>query len=229
MHKQNLKDVGTPTTPQDMRRLRREAGDFLRRYGEPVVHLHAFTLDDLRNGKARRCPVCIMEYNEEPRSDCQVCFGSGLVSIEDDPTQWIDSAGFPTNTPTDKPKPLYGGWGYPILTRVVQPDVSTDEFRLTPEGVLTQVQQAQGFAFWQPQMYDQDLLVNVSVAKDNTTINNVFDRFLLRSVMPMTMRGWGIREQNRRYITGQRFEMDKAPSNHPVQNVSVGGVDYEAV
>lgn len=229
MRKQNLNEVGSPAVPQDLRRLRKEAGDFLRRYGEPIVHLHAFTLDDLDHGKAVRCPACISKYNKAPRSDCQVCFGTGLVSIEQDPTQWIDENGFATTTPTDIPKPLYGGWGFPILTRVVQPDVSMDEFRLSPEGVLTQVQQAQGYAFWLPQMNDQDLLVNVSVTRDNTTVNNVFDRFLLRSVMPMTIRGWGIREMNRRYITGQRFEMDKAPSNHPVQNVSVGGVDYEAV
>jgi hypothetical protein len=229
MRRISLKDVGSPQTPQDIRRFRREVGDLLRRMGEPVVHLHAFTIDELDAGKVKRCPACIVDYNDQPRKDCPVCFGTGIVSLEINPNQWIDDDGFPTNTPTDTPMPLYGGWGGPTLTRVVQPDVSTDEFRLTSEGVLTQVQQAQGYAFWEPEMFDGDLLINVSVAKDNVTVNGVYDRFILRQVMPMTIRGWGIREMNRRHIAGQRFEMDKVPPRDKAQNVPVGGVDYEAV
>src|SRR4051812_12353164 len=54
----SLKNVGPPHTHQEIKRLRREVGDMLRRYGQPVAYFSAWNLDDVIAGEAKRCPAC---------------------------------------------------------------------------------------------------------------------------------------------------------------------------
>lgn len=219
-------EVGPPNTPQEIKRFRRQSGDLLRRMGEPVVHMHKYTPEDEHRGVAIPCPACRSLRSGQTRQDCPVCYGFGWVSRATNPDMWIDARGNLTSQPTDIPAPLFGGFAEPVLTRIIEPDVATDEFRLSDQGVMTRVQEAQGIAFWTPEMYDGDMIVNVSVASDGITPNDIADRFILRQVMPQTIRGWGIRTNNRRELVGQKFEMDRVVSGNNALRVPVGGIEY---
>lgn len=219
MKKLSLKNVGAPSTHQEIKRLRREVGDFLRRYGQPVVYFQAWNLDDVIAGTAKRCPACFDEVYAQAREDCLVCYGTTIVSVEDDPTQWIDSNGYLTHTDTGVPAPKYGAYREPVLTRVVEPDYSTDFFRINDQGVLVQTQDAAATAYWTPIMGDNDMLVNVTLGKNLSTVIDHDMRYLLKQVNPMTIRGWGAKVHDRKYIVGQQFQMNSLPKENIFQSV----------
>lgn len=183
----------------------------LRRYGEPVVYFEAWELDDLPSGEAIRCPACVDSVYEQARADCEVCYGTTLVSSVFDPTHWIDSNGYLTLTPTGLRAPAFGGYREPVLTRLIQPDVSTDVFRINDQGVLVRTQNALGIAYWSPTMGDNDMVIDVVLSQDQNTVVSLGERFLLKLVNPMTVRGWGRRAHDQAYNIGQNFQMNTLP------------------
>lgn len=207
----SLKNVGAPNTHQEIKRLRRESGDMLRRYGEPVVYFRAINLQDLKDGTAKRCPACYDDAYAQSRADCEVCFNTTLVTFEDDPDHFIDINGYLTDVPTDVPAPLHGGYREPVITRIVQPDVGTDVMRWNEQGVLIRTQNATAVAYWSPTMGDNDMIVDCRLGIDQSKVTDVGTRYLLKQVSPATIRGWGRRKADQSYAIGQTFQMNSLP------------------
>lgn len=215
----SLKSVGPPYTHQEIKRLRREVGDMLRRYGQPVAFFQAWNLDDFKEGTAKRCPACYDDAYGQSREDCLVCFGLTLVSAEDSTTHWIDDSGYLTVTPTDIPAPAFGGFREPVLTRVMEPDVGTDVMRWNEQGVLVRTKDATAIAYWTPLMGDNDMLVDVTLDVHHTKVVDQAQRYLLKMVSPQTIRGWGKRAHDQRYIVGQTFQMNTIPKENVLWQV----------
>jgi hypothetical protein len=217
-----LTDVGPRSIPQDVRRLRRQVGDALRTYGQPVVHLHKWNLDDEVKGLAKKCPACFETGYNNPRNDCQVCYGQGFVSTENSTTHWIaGNTGTLTTTDTGIIAPRFGGYAEPVLTRLIEPDAAIDIFKLERQGTLTRVQQAQGVGFWTPEMGDNDTVVNVSLSRDGSTINNIYERYELKQTNPQTVRGASARRVNNSFKVSQSFEMTLLPVNTPQYKIPI--------
>lgn len=217
----SLKTVGPPHTHQEIKRLRREVGDMLRRYGQPVAYFTAWNLDDIPTGEAKRCPACFSDVYSQPRADCLVCFGTTLVSTENSTDHWIDANGALTTAVTDLVAPAYGGFREPILTRVMQPDAGTDVFRINEQGVLLKTQDATAVAYWTPTMGDNDMLVDVTLNTKRTKIVASDLRYLTKMVGPQTIRGWGSRAHDQRYVVGQTFEMNTLPKENIFWSVPI--------
>jgi hypothetical protein len=100
------------------------------------------------------------------------------------------------------------------------PDRPEDVWKLTQSGTLQHIQQALVQLPWWPQMGDNDLLITCSL-NPNGTIAQTFERYELRMVTPITMRGkdqYGYRETSanasgNRYYVGQQCEANQLPSN----------------
>lgn len=226
IHIVDMKDVGPPSTPQEIKRHRRQVGDMLRRYGQPVVHRHMYTLDDVENGIAKRCPACFDDAYSQVRNDCPVCHSIGFVSTENGDL-YIDSDGNFTSIETNIIAPKYGGFAEPNLTLIVQPDVPIDLFRINERGVLTRVEEATAYTYFTPYFADNDILITVEVALDGYNIKNVLDRYQAKKANQHTIRGWGKRVRNQnQYIVSQQFEMALIPKNNVLQQVSPGPVSY---
>lgn len=226
MRRVNLQYVGPPTTPQDIKRLRRQAGDYLRRYGQPIIHMHMWNDEDRKEGLAKVCPASYDDDYDHTRHNCPICFGVGYVSVENDPTRWIDARGRPTTTPTDTPAPLYGGFGEPTLSRAVLPDAATDIFRLNEAGALIRTQEAEAWAYFDPEMGDNDLIIEVELAYDDRTLMGERNRYQLKMVNPTTVRGWGKRTKYQNHRVGQNFHMNLVPSTDVLLSVPIGGIGY---
>lgn len=226
----SFKDVGPPNTPQEIKRLRYQNLGSCKHLGAPVVWRHAYGLQDLDSGVAKRCPACYSTTYKQGRSDCPVCYGTALVSVEDNPeTFWIDSDGLiieagsqPAGTVR---APRFGGFAIPYLTWLVEPDVKVDTFRLNEQGALVQQYDAKAFAPWTPTMGDNDLLINVSLGLSGYDVVGTHDRFTLKQVAQVTSRGLGKRgvpkPLGQPFLVMQSFEMNKVAINHPFNAVPV--------
>lgn len=231
MRKINLKDLGPPSTPHEVRIQRHNGGDMLKKIGQPVVHLHKLNFDDLRSGKAERCPCTVGSSNQQARANCEICHGTGLITTAKSSTHWIGNDATVTTTPSDTPAPLFGGFSDPVITWIMEPDAPVDEFRLSESGILTKVSDAKGYAFWTPRMFDGDIIVDVILTTSGTSINEEHDRYEIKTVTPHTFRGWGQHTRNRNHIVGQQFEMAQLSpeSNKRYYNVPIGGVDWDTI
>ena len=235
MHLISVRNIGGPTTPHDVQRLRRNNIETLRRFGQPVIWKHVFTQDDLDSGgyefqiasgaieniPVKRCVACWDSDYESVRGDCPVCFGVGLTSVEDDPSSFINDQGRLVDQETDNPAPLHGGYGPSVLTWTIQPDVPEDVFRISDRGVLTRVQTSTVLAPWTPDMADNDLLINVVLQNNDFSIQKVLDRHILKQVAPQTTRGYGKYSRGRDYKAGQQFQMTKLPLDNPLYQVAL--------
>jgi len=222
----NIKDVGPPNTPHEIKRLRRQATDYLRRQGQPIVHLHFLNPDDVRKGIAEPCPLSYNSTYNHSRSSCPVCFGVGFVTIADDPTRWITDDGKISTEPTNTPMPRYGGFSDPALTWAVLPDAAIDVYMFNDAGVLTRTQQAQAFTYWTPDMQDNDLIIAVEIASNGRDVIGQQDRWQAKQVMPQTLRGFGRRATYQQHKVGQQFEMTLIDQDSPFWEVPIGGSDY---
>jgi len=229
-HIVDMKNVGPPSTPQEIKRHRRQVGDSLRRYGQPVIHRRMYTLDDFDNGIAKKCPACFDDAYSQVRNDCPVCHSVGFVSTENSADQYIDSNGDYTYERTSVIAPMYGGFASPSLTLVMQPDVPIDLFRINDRGVLTRVKDSKAYTYFNPIFADNDLLIAVEVAVDGYTIKNIVDYYQAKQANRHTIRGWGkkVRNENQ-YIVGQEFEMVLVPPNNVLRSVSPGPVAYGSI
>jgi hypothetical protein len=230
-HIVDIKNVGPPSTPQEIKRHRRQVGDMLRRFGQPVVHRHMYTLDDVDKGVAKKCPACFDDAYSQVRNDCPVCHSIGFVSVENDPERWISSTGEIVDTETSEPAPLHGGFAGPTLTMFMQPDVPIDLFKINDRGVLTRVEDAKAYTYFNPAFADNDILITVEIAQDGYTIKNILDYYQAKKANQHTVRGWGrFRSKNQnQYIVAQEFEMALVPPNNVLRNVSPGPVAYGVV
>lgn len=229
-HIVNMRDVGPPSTPQEIKRLRRQVGDMLRRYGQPVIHRHMYTLDDVDKGIAKKCPSCFDDAYSQVRNNCPVCYSVGFVSVEDDPEQYLDDEGNYTYERTSIVAPKYGGFASPTLTLVMQPDVPIDLFKIGDRGVLTRVENAKAFSYFLPTFADNDILIAVDVGLDGYSIKNIIDYYQAKQASPRTIRGWGKKSKDKkRFVVSQEFEMALIPPNNVLRKVSPGEVDYGIV
>ena len=231
----SFKNVGAPNTPQEIKRLRRENMDLCRRMGQPVVFRHLFGLADVKAGVAKKCPACYDDAYDQTRADCAVCYGFGFVSVEDNPDDlYIDTNGNVQATLSPSPgwvkAPRYGGFGVPYLTWIVEPDVAVDVFRISNSGVMVKQFDAQGIAPWFPTVGDNDLCVNVTLAKDGFSIDQTLDRFQLKRVQQITIRGFGVlgrgQAAGQPFLVAQSFEMNKSPENQHLADVPVDATWY---
>lgn len=234
-HAASWQNIGGPNTPQEIKRLRRENMDLCRRMGQPAIFRHMYSLEDVNAGTAQKCPSCYNNVYDHVRGDCVVCYGFGFASVELNPLPIYVTT---TNTvvQTTSPAagwiraPRYGGFGAPILTWLVEPDVAVDVFRINDQGVMTQIYDAQGMAPWYPTMGDNDLCINVELAQDGFTILNTLDRFQLKRVQQVTIRGFGKLSRpgsnGQPNLVAQTFEMNKVPSNQHVYSIPVDAPWY---
>lgn len=227
-HIADIKNVGPPSTPQEIKRHRRQVGDMLRRFGQPVIHRRMLTLDDVDRGYAKKCPACFDDAYSQVRNDCPICHSIGFVSAKDNPTRFIDEQGNYTSEPTGTLAPVYGGFDAPTLTMIMQPDVPIDLFSFNDRGVLTRVEQAKAYTYFNPLFADNDILISVEIAQDGYSIRRILDHYQAKMANQHTIRGWGrfrSRNQNQ-FIVAQEFEMALVPPNNVFRRVSPGPVAY---
>jgi hypothetical protein len=130
--------------------------------------------------------------------------------------------------------PLYRGFGPGYLTYAILPDAPEDVYKHTEEGVLIRSQQAKLQLPWYPQVGDNDLLITCEI-DSSEKILQTFERYYLKQVYPITMRGaaalqrdgLGHREQDtvnltaggNRHLVGQQSEAAKIPETDPIYRV----------
>lgn len=242
MHVITARTVGHPRTPQDIQWMRRNNIETVRRMGQPVIWRHTFKEDDFEQGfytfqiaqgsteniPVKRCPACFDAEYEQTRGDCPVCFAIGIVSVEDDPNLYIDTIGRITKTPNLTPAPKYGGLGPSVLTWTIQPDVPEDVFRISERGALIRTQESTVIAPWTPEMQDNDLIVDVELQHDGYRIRKEYDRHVLQTTSPQTIRGFGKYARGREFIVGQSFSMDRLPKGHILYRVPLDIVYIDA-
>lgn len=226
----SFKEVGPPTTPQEIKRLRREVMDLSRKMGQPVVFRHMWNQDDVERGYAKKCPACYDSAYEQARNDCLVCFGFGFASTELSPNVdlWINPDGILVETTSPGNgwvrAPRYGGFTGSILTWLIEPDVAVDVFRINEQGVMIRTFDAQGVAPWFPALSDNDLCINVMLAENDYSIIDTGDRWQLKMVQQLTVRGFGKRgrpQGTQAYKVGQSFQMSHAPTETSLYDVPV--------
>lgn len=224
------KQVGPPNTPQEVKRLRRENMDYCRRMGQPIIWRHFYSLEDVDAGIAKPCPACFDSVYKQTRGDCPVCYGFGFASVEDNPDPlWITQDGTVVESDSQPGgtirAPRYGGFGAPVTTWMVEPDIAEDVFQINKQGVMIQTYDAQGVAPWIPTMGDNDLCVNVVLQPDGFTIVELLDRFQLKQVQQITIRGFGKRVKygtsGQPYQVAQSFQMNKGLIGTSLYNVPV--------
>jgi hypothetical protein len=224
------KYVGEESAPQDIKRLRRQVYDMMRRMGQPVIIKKMLTIDDVNNGFAERSPNFDNIYGQTRNND-HFSWGSGFVSKEKSDDEWIDpSSGdiiksdYASNSSWVK-APKYRGYGPSIVTYLIQPDAAQDFFTLTPTGAMIQVQTSQVTMGWFPKVNDNDLIINIEL-DENGFVASTTRRYQAKLTNPITIRGLdrkGRREYNgdlgNRHMVNQNYEMTLIPSNHVLMNV----------
>ncbi|MEM3008604.1 MAG: hypothetical protein QXU32_01670 [Nitrososphaerales archaeon] len=226
-----FKEVGPPNTPQEIKRFRRQVMDACRKLGQPVVFRHIWTAEDEAKNLAKRCPACWDSIYEQVRGDCAVCYGFGYASKEFaiNPNLWINNDGQIVETTTPQTgwvrAPRYGGFAQSVLTWLIEPDVAVDIFRISELGTMVRTYEATGVAPWLPHLADNDLCINVVLSHSDYKIVSEEDRFQLKMVQPMTVRGFGRQGRlfgagpSQEFRVGQTFQMAKVPTNNILYEV----------
>ena len=127
------KYVGEENAPQDIKRLRRQVYDMMRRMGQPVMIKKMLTVDDVKKGYAEKSPNFDSIYGQTRNND-HFSWGAGFVSKEKSKDEWIDpstgniirSKSIPD--PSWPKAPKYRGYGPGIITYLIEPDAPQDFF-----------------------------------------------------------------------------------------------------
>ena len=127
------KYVGEENAPQDIKRLRRQVHDMMRRMGQPVMIKKMLTVDDVKKGYAEKSPNFDSIYGQTRNND-HFSWGAGFVSKEKSKDEWIDpstgniirSKSIPD--PSWPKAPKYRGYGPGIITYLIEPDAPQDFF-----------------------------------------------------------------------------------------------------
>lgn len=223
------KYVGIENAPQDIKRLRRQVHDMMRRMGQPVIIKKMLTIKDVEDGLAERSENYDSVYGQTRNND-NLSWGTGFSSKEKSKNEFIDTttgeiftSDFPESGWIQAPK--YRGFGPSIVTYIIEPDVAEDYFKLTPEGAMMQVQTANATMGWYPKVNDNDLIINVEL-DENGHVASVGRRYQARMTNPITIRGLdrrGRREYEgdlgNRHMVNQVYPMTLIPANHILMNV----------
>jgi hypothetical protein len=227
-----VKYSGEESAPQDIKRLRRQVHDMMRRMGQPVIVKKMFTIEDVDNGIAERSANYDSIYGQTRNND-NLSWGNGFVSKEKSDDEWINpSTGEVIKsdyTPDASwPKaPKYRGYGPSIVTYIIEPDAPQDFFTLTPTGAMIQVQTADVTMAWFPKVQDNDLVIHVEL-DDYGHVVNTGRRYQAKTTTPITIRGLdrkGRREYGgdfgNRHVVNQTFQITQVPVNNILMQVEV--------
>jgi hypothetical protein len=226
------KYVGEENIPQDIKRLRRQVHDMMRRMGQPVIVKKMLTIKDVENGYAERSANYDTIYGQTRNND-NLSWGTGFVSKEKSKNEWINpSTGqivkedYNPDPSWDK-APKYRGFGPSIVTYLIEPDAAQDFFTLTPTGAMMQVQTADVTMGWFPQIHDNDLIINVELDEYGHVISSE-KRYQAKMGTPVSIRGLDRRgrkdrgeEFGNRHIVNQTFPINLVPSNNVLMNVEI--------
>lgn len=226
------KYVGEENVPQDIKRLRRQVHDMMRRMGQPVIIKKLITIKDVENNLAERSPNYDNIYGQT-RNNEELSWGAGFVSKEKSDDEWID----PSNgkivrakhapDPSWPKAPKYRGYGPGILTYAIEPDAAQDYFTLTPAGAMIQVQTAEVTMGWYPKVNDSDLIIHAELDGSGDVIETG-RRYQAKVTTPVSIRGLdrkGRREYEgdlgNRHVVNQNFQITLVPDNNILMKVEV--------
>jgi hypothetical protein len=227
-----VKYVGEDSAPQDIKRLRRQVHDMMRRMGQPVIIKKMLTIADVEKGLAERSPNYDSIYGQTRNND-NFSFGAGFVSREKSDDEWIDpSTGEIIQSDFDVdpswPKaPKYRGFGPSIVTYIVEPDAPQDFFTLTPTGAMIQVQTADVTMGWYPKVNDGDLIIHVELDESGHVADSG-PRYQAKMSSPVSIRGLDRKgrkdigeEFGNRHVVNQTFPITRVPQNHELMKVEI--------
>jgi hypothetical protein len=196
-------NLGGAGTPQEVKDLRQSSYDLHDELGYPVVLKHKWNAQDEKEGRARKCPFHDELYDDSP-DNCPYCFGTGYV----------------------------GGFADATIVYVTIQDTPTDVIRLTPQGLLRMDQHPQVTAPWLPELGDGDLLILAEFDPASWDVLDLAERYVLREVNPITVRGPGFGQQSsrttKRFRISQESSADRLPSGHELYDVPLV-FNYDAV
>lgn len=224
------KYVGKESAPQDIRRIRRQVFELMRRMGQPVIIKHMFSDLDVQAGLAETSPNYNTVYGQTRNND-PLSYGIGLVSVEKSENEWINTSTGTLVVADDQPAsnfipaPKYRGFGPGYVTYIIEPDRAEDFFRLDRTGALMRIQQATVNMGWFPQVNDNDLIIN-AILDQNGRVFRTTERYQAKMSNPITMRGRDRRgrgerpgDAGNRYLINQQFEMTLLPTNSVLMRV----------
>jgi hypothetical protein len=203
----------------------------LHRMGTPMVIKHRYNDVDFQNGEAVKSPVYDSVY-EQTRNHDPISHGVGYVGIELSDNEWYDANGEIVVSEISPgagwiQAPKYRGYGPGTLTYIIEPDRAEDFYKSTVGGPIFQVQSALAIAPWWPNINDNDLLINVTLAA-NGDILETHERFEAKNVNPVSMRGLDRRGRKEygesfgnSHVINQTFEMALIPTNDVLYEVEV--------
>lgn len=227
-----VKYAGEENVPQDIKRLRRQVHDMMRRMGQPVIIKKMLTIKDVENNLAERSPNYDSIYGQTRNND-NLSWGSGFVSKEKSKDEWID----PSNgeiirsdyrpDPSWPQAPKYRGYGPGVVTYIIEPDAPQDFFTLTPTGAMIQVQTADVTMGWVPKINDNDLIIHAEL-DDCGNVINTGKRYQAKMTTPVSIRGLdrkGRREYEgdfgNRHVVNQTFPITLVPEDNVLMKVDV--------
>lgn len=218
-YRNTIRYTGEADIPRDIQRRRKLTSETMRRMGTPVLVKHMFNIDDVAKGIAIETANYDTIYGQSSHDD-PLSYGVGYSSVETQEGEWIDTQGNLQITLNPQegwiPAPKYRGYGPGYLTYCILPDAPEDIWKTTPQGALLHVQQARLQLPWWPPCADNDLIITVELDAHEKIVNT-FERYQLKQVTPITMRGLnrlGQREFNmnaagNRFWVGQQAEASK--------------------
>lgn len=197
-------DLGDGKTPQEVKDLRKSSYELHDELGFPVVFKHRWNKDDAVAGRTWPCPYHDELYGgNDPKWD-SVCFGTGFV----------------------------GGYEDAQIVYVTIQDASTDVIRVLPSGILSMDTHPNVTAPWLPLMGDSDILIMADFVPGTWEIADLHERYELREVTPITIRGpgWGRQSSTipSRFRISQQAQADRLPPGHPLYEVPLN-FDYDNV
>jgi len=197
-------NLGPAGTPQEVKDLRKSSYDLHNELGFPVMFKHRWTAKDAANGLTSPCPLHDDLYAGRDSEWDKICFGTGYV----------------------------GGYADGQVVYVTIQDTQEAQIKIGPTGILTMDMHPALTAPWLPKMADGDLIILVEFDSNEWTVIDEEERYILRDVAPISMRGpgWGRQKGtllNRQTIS-QQSALDKLPSTHPLYRVPIV-FDYSTV
>lgn len=217
--------TGDPQVPTDVETFRFSNLEMMQRFGTPCLVKRIYTIEDVENGVAQRTPVNYDDiYGQSSYITDQLSYGVGFCSVATQDGEWYDPATgnlyISSTNPnsTYLPAPKYRGYGPGFLIYAIMPDRPEDVLRFTQMGTLVRQQNALAKLPWWPMLGDNDLLIPLRI-NPNGTIAATFERYQLKMVSPITLRGhdrFGNREFDgtdggNRYWIGQQAELMRVP------------------
>ena len=219
---------GDPQVPASIKRFRQSSAQTMQRMGTPVLLKRMYTIEDVDNGVAQTTTNFDPIYDAPSYAQDYLSYGVGFSSVDTQMGEWVDlstgnlvlSETLPGSATQFVPAPRYRGYGPGFLTYAILPDRPEDAWKLTEQGALIRTQSAMVQLPWWPQLGDNDLLITVRL-NYNGTIAETYERYELKQVTPITMRGMdrgGNREfpvnaGGNRFWINQQAEMIKIPDN----------------